>query len=143
MTNEQIVNQLAALFRENEVEVSVIGGEFPTMTLHPDALGKDADLSVKMCITADCSEQDYIRFDLLTFVMSGVYPEMHLDISGTLNELNMKTSFGSYIYFDDQFIIAHRYTLFTAASDYPDNVVLAVSKTLNAINQDIQYLEDF
>lgn len=143
MNNEQVVNELIDLFCENDVEAFVTAGEAPAMTIYPDALGESADWSVKMSITPDCSEEGYIGFELLTLVAEGAYPEMFFDIYENLNQLNKHTICGTYFYSEERYEIIHRYTVVTISTGYLENILVAINGVLEAINVDIQYLEDF
>ena len=142
MDHEQIVNELIELFRENEIEAARGRGDIPSMVIFPDALGVNADRTVIMNISPVFNDEESIVFELFTLIVKGVFPEDMGEFFAQLNQLNVDTTCGTYIYLKEKGFIAHRLTVCSVLNGYMQSIPLAVDNVLNTINEDLQILEE-
>lgn len=141
MDYEQIVNELIELFRENEIEAVRARGDAPAMVLSPDALGVNADRTVIMNVAPVFDDEESIVFELFTLIVKGVFPENKGEFFAQLNQLNVDTTCGTYIYLKENGFIAHRLTVCSVQNGYMQSVPLTVDNVLNTINEELQLLD--
>ena len=137
----QIRDQIYEALTADDIDATRVPGDEPAVRVVPDALGTDGDRSVVMdIIPADVFDgRVYVTF--VTSIAYDVPEDCYVDVCCELNALNMESSIGAYVLFEEGLLV-HRHSLSAPPDDLLPAVAAAMADILEQINGDMETLTD-
>lgn len=137
----QIRDRIYEALTADDIEATRVAGDEPAVRVVPDALGADGESSVVMdvCPVDVFDGRVYVAF--VTSVAYDVPEDRYADVCCELNVLNIGSSVGAYVLFEDGSLL-HQHSLSAPLEDLLPAVAAAMADILEQINGDMETLTE-